>query len=125
MHVLAMTRDIHLPQRRQRTQEQKNKRGATQPKKKRNATKAFFWYLRNGNALKLLRLSCWLFNETNKYIKEVEIIYSIVFRNHLVASQSTSVSCFTCAYQLALKRRLIWSQLICFMWSSALNVTSL
>lgn len=81
----------------------------------------------------LPRLSCWLFKETNKkqfivykvYIYEADIIYSIMLENHLVAAQRMCVSCFACAYQLAFKRMLIWSQLIFFTWSSASNVTSL
>lgn len=51
-------------------------------------------FLKYENAPELLTLSCWLFKEINKKqfliykidIYEVEIIYTMVFENYLVAS---------------------------------------
>lgn len=71
MHFLAVTPDINLSERQLRTHEHKNslKRTnealSTQEKKMRPK---YFpnKFLKDENALKLLRLPCWLFKETTK-----------------------------------------------------------
>ena len=99
LHFLAVTPNINLSQRQPRTQGHKNKRSIIQHPSPKKCNESVFLVSLSSmkeNTPEWLSLSCWLFKETNKKqllihkidIYEVEIIYAMVFGNHLVASWS-------------------------------------
>lgn len=84
-------------------------------KKKKNVQPNYFPsnFLKGKNALKLLSLSFWLFKETKKkqclpYKVAIFMRFKLwygVWESFNCISKYVCISCFTCAYQLALQKK--------------------